>query len=50
MGIPFSQVPTWDDRTPIYVISVAAELVLGRPVENPDDSSGAWSSAGNPEK
>ncbi|TCC43140.1 heat shock protein transcriptional repressor HspR [Kribbella sindirgiensis] len=26
MGIPFSQVPTWDDRTPIYVISVAAQL------------------------
>src|SRR5215218_6535176 len=26
MGIPFSQVPAWDDRTPIYVISVAAEL------------------------
>ena len=26
MGIPFSQVPTWDDRTPIYVISVAARL------------------------
>jgi MerR family transcriptional regulator, heat shock protein HspR len=24
MGTPFSQVPTWDDRTPIYVISVAA--------------------------
>jgi MerR family transcriptional regulator/heat shock protein HspR len=23
---PFSQVPTWDDRTPIYVISVAAQL------------------------
>jgi MerR family transcriptional regulator/heat shock protein HspR len=26
MGIPFSTVPTWDDRTPIYVISVAAQL------------------------
>jgi len=26
MGLPFSQVPTWDDRTPIYVISVAAQL------------------------
>ena len=26
MGTPFSQVPTWDDRTPIYVISVAAQL------------------------
>jgi len=26
MGFPFSQVPTWDDRTPIYVISVAAQL------------------------
>ena len=26
MGIPFNQVPTWDDRTPIYVISVAAQL------------------------
>src|ERR1044072_8702732 len=26
MGIPFSQGPTWDDRTPIYVISVAAQL------------------------
>ncbi|HEY4571993.1 MAG TPA: helix-turn-helix transcriptional regulator [Kribbella sp.] len=26
MGIPFTQVPTWDDRTPIYVISVAAQL------------------------
>jgi MerR family transcriptional regulator, heat shock protein HspR len=26
MGIPFSSVPTWDDRTPIYVISVAAQL------------------------
>ncbi|MFF0339524.1 heat shock protein transcriptional repressor HspR [Kribbella sp. NPDC004875] len=24
--LPFSQVPTWDDRTPIYVISVAAQL------------------------
>ncbi|TDD43240.1 MerR family transcriptional regulator [Kribbella antibiotica] len=23
---PFGQVPTWDDRTPIYVISVAAQL------------------------
>jgi MerR family transcriptional regulator/heat shock protein HspR len=26
MSIPFSTVPTWDDRTPIYVISVAAQL------------------------
>jgi MerR family transcriptional regulator, heat shock protein HspR len=26
MGIPFNSVPTWDDRTPIYVISVAAQL------------------------
>ena len=26
MGLPFGQVPTWDDRTPIYVISVAAQL------------------------
>ncbi|ADB35754.1 transcriptional regulator, MerR family [Kribbella flavida DSM 17836] len=26
MGIPFNHVPTWDDRTPIYVISVAAQL------------------------
>ncbi|MEU8224412.1 helix-turn-helix transcriptional regulator [Kribbella sp. NPDC048915] len=26
MGVPFNQVPTWDDRTPIYVISVAAQL------------------------
>jgi MerR family transcriptional regulator/heat shock protein HspR len=26
MSFPFSQVPTWDDRTPIYVISVAAQL------------------------
>jgi MerR family transcriptional regulator/heat shock protein HspR len=26
MSFPFSTVPTWDDRTPIYVISVAAQL------------------------
>jgi len=26
MGFSFGQVPTWDDRTPIYVISVAAQL------------------------
>jgi MerR family transcriptional regulator/heat shock protein HspR len=26
MSSPFSTVPTWDDRTPIYVISVAAQL------------------------
>lgn len=25
-GIRFEQIPTWDDRTPIYVISVAAQL------------------------
>jgi MerR family transcriptional regulator/heat shock protein HspR len=26
MSFPFSAMPTWDDRTPIYVISVAAQL------------------------
>jgi MerR family transcriptional regulator/heat shock protein HspR len=26
MSFPFSTMPTWDDRTPIYVISVAAQL------------------------
>jgi MerR family transcriptional regulator/heat shock protein HspR len=26
MSSPFTSVPTWDDRTPIYVISVAAQL------------------------
>ncbi|TDO54522.1 MerR family transcriptional regulator/heat shock protein HspR [Kribbella sp. VKM Ac-2527] len=26
MGTPYGQVPTWDDHTPIYVISVAAQL------------------------
>jgi MerR family transcriptional regulator/heat shock protein HspR len=26
MSFPFSTMPAWDDRTPIYVISVAAQL------------------------
>ena len=26
MSIPFSTQPSWDDRTPSYVISVAAQL------------------------
>jgi MerR family transcriptional regulator/heat shock protein HspR len=26
MGIPYSTRPAWDDRTPVYVISVAAQL------------------------